>query len=148
MANGIEQNITISADRERVFKALTNAEELMKWFLSVAKTDPQVGGKMRYEWAFEESDNDGFQDMEYTEFVENEKFTHTWDASGQATMVSFSLSGENGQTEIHLTHGGWDDGQDEAVQMHGEIWDGYMSNLKQYLEEGGDMRHMKGQKTN
>ena len=43
---------------------------------------------------------------------------------------------------------GWEAGMDEAVQMHTEIWAGYMSNLKLYLEEGGDMRaEMMGQIT-
>jgi uncharacterized protein YndB with AHSA1/START domain len=103
---------------------------------------------MRYEWAFEASENDGFQDMEYGEFVENEKFSHSWDAGGQATTVSFVISGDNGQTEVALSHSGWEEGMEEAVQMHAEIWDGYLNNLKLYVEEGGDMRYMKGQKSN
>ncbi len=46
-------------------------------------------------------------------------------------------------------HSGWEDGMQEAVEMHGQIWDGYMGNLKLYLEEGGDMRsQMMAQKTN
>jgi uncharacterized protein YndB with AHSA1/START domain len=51
MSQGLEKSISIGADRARIFKALTLAEELMKWFPSVAKTDPQAGGKMRYECA-------------------------------------------------------------------------------------------------
>ncbi len=82
MNNAVERKTTVAADRARVFKALTDAEELMKWFPSVAKTDPRMGGKIRYEWAFEESEKDGFQDMEYTEFVAGESFAHTWDAAG------------------------------------------------------------------
>ena len=86
--------------------------------------------------------------MEYLEFVGVEKFSHTWDAGGQDTIVTFTLSGSNGATEVHLTHMGWEDGLDEDVQMHGEIWAGYMQNLKVYLEEGGDIRsQMKGQMT-
>jgi len=146
---GIEQRITLQAERARVFKALTSEAELMKWFPSVAKTDPRAGGKLRYEWAFENTENDGFQDMEYTEFADGQGFSHTWDAGGQPTIVQFALSGENGQTEVHLMHTGWEEGMDEAVEMHAGIWEGYMSNLKHYLEEGGDMRdQMKGQKTN
>jgi uncharacterized protein YndB with AHSA1/START domain len=148
MSNGIEQHHKVEADQSRVFKALTDAEELMKWFPTFVKTDPRAGGEMRYEWEFENSENDGFQDMKYLDFVADEKFSHSWDADGQDTVVSFSLSGSNGSTEIHLTHKGWDDGLDEAVDMHGQIWTGYMQNLKVYLEEGGDMRsQMKGQKT-
>lgn len=146
MSKGIEQNVKLKAERSRVFKALTDAEELMKWFPTTVKTDPRAGGKLRYEWKFEASENDGFQDMEYLEFVADEKFSHTWDANGQATIVTFTLSGSNGATEIHLTHTGWEEGMEEAVQMHGEIWAGYMQNLKVYLEEGGDKRsQMKGQ---
>ena len=145
---GVEQKITLQAEPERVFKALTEAAELMKWFPTVARTDPRLGGKLRYEWAFENAENDGFQDMEYTEFTQGEGFSHTWDAGGQPTTVRFALSGANGQTEVHLTHTGWGDGMQEAAQMHAEIWNGYLSNLKLYLEEGGDMRdQMKGQKT-
>ena len=148
MSNGIEQNYTVNAEQSRVFKALTDAEELMKWFPTFVKTDPRAGGKLRYEWEFEASENDGFQDMEYLEFVGGEKFSHTWDAGGQDTIVTFALSGSNGATEVRLTHMGWEDGLDDDVQMHGEIWAGYMQNLKVYLEEGGDIRsQMKGQMT-
>lgn len=149
MSKGLEQNVTLNIEQGRVFKALTDAEELMKWFPSKVKTEPKMGGKLRYEWKFEDSANDGFQDMEYTAFVDGQSFSHTWDADGTATVVSFSLSGSNGQTDIHLTHTGWEAGMDEAVEMHGQIWAGYLSNLKVYLEEGGDIRsQMKGQMTN
>jgi uncharacterized protein YndB with AHSA1/START domain len=148
MSKGLEQKLSLNIEQSRVFKALTNAEELMKWFPSKVVTDPKMGGKLRYEWKFEDSANDGFQDMEYIDFVDGQSFSHTWDASGQATVVTFSLSGANGQTDIHLTHTGWDEGMEEAVEMHNQIWTGYMSNLKVYLEEGGDMRsQMKGQMT-
>jgi uncharacterized protein YndB with AHSA1/START domain len=149
MSKGLEQNVSLNSEQSRVFKALTNAEELMKWFPSTVKTDPKTGGKLRYEWKFEDSANDGFQDMEYIDFVDGQSFSHTWDASGQATVVTFTLSGSNGQTDIHLTHMGWAEGMEEDVEMHNQIWAGYMSNLKVYLEEGGDIRsQMKGQKTN
>ncbi len=63
--------------------------------------------------------------------------------------MTFKLSGDDSSTDVHLMHSGWEDGMQEAVEMHGQIWDGYMGNLKLYLEEGGDMRsQMMAQKTN
>jgi len=146
--NTVERKVILKADTEKVFKALTDADELMAWFPTVAKTDPRMGGEMRYEWAFEDSENDGFQDMQYTEFSAGQSFSHSWDAGGHPTIVHFKLSPKEEGTELDLRHDGWADGMDEAAEMHGQIWDGYMQNLKLYLEEGGDMRsQMKGQKT-
>lgn len=148
MSKGLTQSYQINASRERVFRALTAADELSKWFVSAAKTDPRAGGRLRYDWKFQESEKDGFQEMEYLDFVENESFSHTWAASGQPTVVRFALNEANGHTEIQLNHDGWEMGMEDAVQMHTEIWAGYMNNLKLYLEEGGDMRgEMMGQIT-
>ena len=148
MATKVEQTIQLDAAPDRVFKALTDARELMNWFPSVVKNDPQTGGKLRYEWQFKESEKDGFQEGEYLEVVDGEKVVHTWDASGVDTTVTFTVAAAGDGTELHLVHEGWEAGMDEAAEMHGEIWGGYLQNLKGYLEQGQDMRsEMMGQIT-
>lgn len=140
MATEVKQTIKVEAKPEEVFKALTDGSTLPKWFPSKAESKPETGGRLRLEWEFEEAEKNGFQESKYLEVVENEKLVYTWDASGQETKVSIELSGSNGSTEIALEHVGWDAGMDEAAEMHGQIWAGYMQNLKLFLEEGGDMR--------
>lgn len=148
MATTVDQTMKLDASPEKVFKALTDAREMVNWFPSVVKNDPQTGGKLRYEWKFQESEKDGFQDGEYLEVVDGKKVSHTWDADGQATTVTFTLAPANGGTELHLVHSGWGDGMEEAAEMHGGIWGGYLQNLKGYLEQGQDMRaEMMGQIT-
>jgi uncharacterized protein YndB with AHSA1/START domain len=130
----------LNAEPETVFQALSDAAQLVKWFPSKAESDARTGGRLRLEWEFKETEKNGFQESQYTNVIENELLAYTWDASGQATEVTVRLSPDGGGTELALTHMGWEPGMDEAAEMHGQIWSGYLQNLKMYLEEGGDMR--------
>ena len=141
----INQSISIKEPREAVFKALTQAEELMRWFPSRAESDPRPGGKLKLSWDFTDASQNGTQDGEYVEVIPNEKLSYTWTADAIPTLVTFILSEANGETTIDLDHSTSQDGADEKKLRddHANQWGFFLMNLKGYLEAGLDLRKEK-----
>lgn len=142
MSEQIQQSITVNETREKVFEALTDAEELMRWFPSEVESDPRPGGTFRYEWKFQDESQNGLQEGEYLEVKENERIRYPWEAGPLATEVEIDLSKTDAGTRVDLRHSGWepDPESQEVREMHGRVWGGYLNNLKLYLEEGRDQR--------
>jgi uncharacterized protein YndB with AHSA1/START domain len=141
----IKQSVSIQKPRELVFKALTQAEELMRWFPSRAESDPQPGGKLKLSWDFTDASQNGTQDGEYVEIIPNEKLSYTWNADVIPTLVTFILSEANGETTIDLDHSTSQEGADEKKLRddHANQWSFFLMNLKGYLEAGLDLRKEK-----
>lgn len=142
MSEQIQQTIMVNATREKVFKALTDADQLVRWFPSQVKSDPRPGGEFRYEWKFQDESQNGLQEGQYLEVKEYEKIRYPWEAGPLATEVEIDLSKTDGATRVDLRHSGWksDPESQEIREMHAQVWSGYLNNLKLYLEEGRDQR--------
>ncbi|HET8842944.1 MAG TPA: SRPBCC domain-containing protein, partial [Ktedonobacteraceae bacterium] len=50
IGRSIEKELFIKASPERVFRALTEKEELERWFMKEAEVDLRPGGAIRFEW--------------------------------------------------------------------------------------------------
>ena len=142
MSEQIQHTIAVKASREKVFKALTDADELMRWFPSQVESDPRPRGAFRYEWKFQDESQNGLQEGQYLEVEEYEKIRYPWEAGPLATEVVFELSETGDGTQVDLRHSGWksDAEFEEIRELHDRVWGGYLNNLKLYLEEGGDVR--------
>jgi len=151
--NAIVDSIAVKAPRATVFKALTDAKEMMRWFPTRVQSDARTGGKFKFEWDFNAAEQNGSQTGAYLEVVPNEKISYTWQAGKEpamSTTVTFTLSEADGETLVQLEHSGWGDGPgaDEMRGNHAGPWHFYLGNLKSYLEEGTDQRAAAiGQKT-
>ena len=141
----INHSVTIEASAETVFKALTDAGELIRWFTTTAESDPRTGGKFQYR--FENPAKPKFdhtREGTYQEVVPNQKVTYPWNIPGMepSTIVAIRLQGSGAITTITLAHTGWPAaaGVDEAYQMHMDGWGFFLQNLKTVLEGGQDQR--------
>ncbi len=56
----IKQTVVIKSSQENVFKALTKADELVRWFPSRAESDPRPGGKFKLFWDFVDASSKWF----------------------------------------------------------------------------------------
>ncbi len=141
----IKQSVSITTPRKVVFTALTQAEELIRWFPSRAESDPQPGGKLKLFWDFTDASQNGLQDGEYVEVIPNEKISYTWTADSVPTLVTFALSEASDETTIDLDHSTAQDGADEKKLRddHANQWGFFLMNLKGYLEAGMDLRKEK-----
>lgn len=142
----LTQKIRIKASPERLFKALTDAQELMKWFPDRAATEPRVGGALRYEFEAGTVCNGT-----YLEIVPNQLVSYSWcqplecGAQGDRLSnltVTFRLEPHGEYTDVVLEETGYID-DPEHTELHGKRtggWSFFFDNLQAYLERGEDNR--------
>jgi len=95
-----------NAPVERVWKALTNKNEMKHWYFDIAEFKPEVG----FEFGFEGRN----KDMVYhhrckiIEVTKNKKLQYSWQYQGHEgySVVTFELFDEHGNTRLKLTHEG------------------------------------------
>lgn len=139
----IELTTRIEASPDAVFRSLTDAGELVRWFPSAAESDPRTGGAFEYRYEFEQdpSRNHAYSG-EYRDVTPNERVAYPWNGRLGTTEVEFRLRPAGGGTEVSLSHSGWGAGAewDESLELHREGWGFFLENLKAYLERGDDGR--------
>ena len=95
-----------NASTEKVWKAITDKEQMKQWYFDLKEFKPEVG--------FEFSFYGGTDEKQYlhlckiTEVVKGKKLSYTWRYEGYAgnSEVSFELFDEGGKTRLRLTHSG------------------------------------------
>jgi uncharacterized protein YndB with AHSA1/START domain len=137
----IEKSVTINADASKVLAALTESSQLEKWFPTKAVSEPQVGGK--YHLTFIRPGEDTHVvDGQFTA-VGPQKVSTSWPMEGLGdTEVDWIISESGSGTQVDLVHNGiGDEGPWEQVRaMMDPGWGMFVSNLKNYLEGGDDLR--------
>jgi uncharacterized protein YndB with AHSA1/START domain len=136
----IEITKQIETAPERVFRALTDADELGRWFTSSAESDPRTGGEYVLRFEFEDESRNHTYAGRYEEVTPNERVRYPWNGQFGETTVEFVLRPLGGGTELTLVHSGWTDGAEEARQMHEQGWGFFLENLERYLTGGEDQR--------
>jgi uncharacterized protein YndB with AHSA1/START domain len=140
--SAIEQKLSVNAPASRVYRALTDASELVRWFPSEAKSDARPGGAYDFKFLFADTSRNHETVGEYREATANTLVSYSWPAGDAKvpTEVSFALAEAGGATEVTLRHEGWTADSAEAMKEHDMGWGFFMQNLKSYLESGQDQR--------
>ena len=138
----IEQTYAINAAPDRVYRALTDAGEITRWFASSAKSDPTPGGRFTFEYLFDDASRNHTTDGEFRTLTPGQAVVYSWPAghAKHPTEVAFTLTPQGGGTQLTLVHSGWKDGAEDSLKEHDMGWGFFLSNLKSYLEEGKDQR--------
>lgn len=141
----IEKSIEIAAPIEAVWNALTDAEELMRWFPLDARSTPGTGGAIWYSWG---PPYEGESRIEIWDPPHRLKLAGDWAHSEgdepqkveghgpEQVAMDFILEGEAGKTVLRLVHSGfnvgaeWDDEFEATVRG----WEQEFLGLKHYLE--------------
>jgi uncharacterized protein YndB with AHSA1/START domain len=147
--DAIVAEIQIAAPPERVFKALTDAGELQRWFNGGAecpvkfwKMDPRVGGQYSYETAKGSIVVNGVSEFEcHGEIVECDPprvFAYTWignwhDDPKSSTLVRWELTPQHGGTHVKVTHSGLAS-LPVARKDYSGGWSGVVEQLKKFAE--------------
>jgi uncharacterized protein YndB with AHSA1/START domain len=143
----IEQTITVSAPRDEVFRALTDAGTLRRWWITDGVSEPRTGGRFRYEWRMRDAANDHVQEGTYDAVVDGVAVTYPWAATPtNETRVTFALAEREGGTQVSLVHSGFA-ADAEVHDRHDQGWRGFLANLKSVLEGGEDNRAAMGVQT-
>src|SRR5580698_6533310 len=93
---------------EKVWKALTDKNDMKKWYFDIAEFKPVVGFEFRFEGRNEEINKTYLHLCKIEEVIVNKKLTYSWRYDGHPGMsrVTFELSEEKGKTKLRLTHEG------------------------------------------
>ena len=92
---------------EKVWKALTDKDQMKQWYFDMDQFEPRVG----FEFSFEGKGEDGTVYAHLctiTEVIPNKKLAYTWRYAGREgnSLVTFELFDEEGATRLLLTHTG------------------------------------------
>jgi uncharacterized protein YndB with AHSA1/START domain len=97
---------TFNAPVEKVWQAITDKDQMKKWYFDFAEFKPEVG----FEFQFEGGDEcQTFMHLcQITEVIPGKKLTYSWRYEGYAgnSFVTFELFPEDEKTRLKLTHAG------------------------------------------
>jgi uncharacterized protein YndB with AHSA1/START domain len=133
----LERVIEIDADPETVWRALTEGEELKRWFPLDARVTPGVGGAVWLSWG------EGIDWETPITVWEPGKHLRTVDSPSQVA-VDYYIESHGGKTVLRLVHSGFSaESWDSEYDNLGAGWAAFLSNLKLYLEHhAGEPRTM------
>lgn len=126
----IEHHIDIEAGVDAVWKALTDATELTRWFPFQARVVPGVGGEIWLSW------NPPWEDSSRIEAWEPGRRLALRGFGGSATLIEFTLEARGNTTRLHLVQSGFasSDWDDELFDGTRRGWQQVFQELRHYLE--------------
>jgi uncharacterized protein YndB with AHSA1/START domain len=133
----VRKELTTAARRERVWQALTDADQIVRWFSDKAvKVDLRPGGSIRFEWEGGEYDDATIDTVE-----EPTRFAFEWHGAGFAepsTLVEFTLEEVEGGTRVVVVERGFSkvgaEKRETAWKDNDGGWTKELGELKEYLE--------------
>lgn len=131
----------INALPEKIWKALTDKNEMKSWYFDIQDFVPEVGKQFNF---YEPGgENKYHHQCEILEMIPNEKLKHSWaypDFSDKKTIVTWQLIPEDNGTLVKLTHEGIDNFKDLGEGFSRKSFTGGWNaiigqSLKEYLEK-------------
>jgi uncharacterized protein YndB with AHSA1/START domain len=129
---------TFYAPVAKVWKAITDRDEMKKWYFDLAEFKPIAGFEFEFEGGTENKTY--LHKCKITEVIPQKKLSHTWRYDGYEgnSTVTFELFEEENKTHLKLTHEGLEtfpsDNPDFAKKNFVEGWTQIIgTSLKEYL---------------
>lgn len=148
-------SLDIDATPDDVWKALTQAEELVRWFPLEARVTPGNGGSMRWSWGEAwvwETRIDAWEPGRLLRLVQED--ARPYDAEGRPLppgqvqtariAMEFWLETHRGKTRLRLVHSGFGHGAawDDEIDGISRGWPVVLRDLRHYLQcYRGRVRH-------
>ena len=106
LAEAVIVERTFNAPVARVWKALTDGEEMRRWYFDLKEFKPEVG--FEFEFIVEHEGTKYHHLCKITEVIPQKKLAYTWRYQGHEgdSLVTFELFPEDGKTRLKLTHEG------------------------------------------
>lgn len=97
---------TLNAPVAKVWSALTDVDQMRKWYFDLKEFKPVVG--FEFEFVVEHESNTYHHHCRVTEVIPQKKIAYTWRYKGTPgeSLVTFELFGEGEKTRLKLTHTG------------------------------------------
>jgi uncharacterized protein YndB with AHSA1/START domain len=106
LAEAVVMERTFNAPVERVWKALTDVEDMRRWYFDLKEFKPEVG--FEFEFIVEHEGMKYHHLCKITEVVPQKKLAYTWRYEGYEgdSLVTFDLFADGDKTRLKLTHEG------------------------------------------
>jgi uncharacterized protein YndB with AHSA1/START domain len=97
---------TFNAPVARVWKALTDVDQMREWYFDLKEFKPEPG--FEFEFVVEHEGNSYHHLCRITEVVPEKKIAYTWRYEGEPgdSLVTFELFAEGDKTRVKVTHTG------------------------------------------
>lgn len=97
---------TFDAPIERVWRAITDKDEMKQWYFDIEKFEPEAGFEFKF---YGGNEGRKFTHLcQVTEVIVGKKLTYSWRYEGYEgnSFVTFELFAEGSSTRLKLTHKG------------------------------------------
>jgi uncharacterized protein YndB with AHSA1/START domain len=131
---------TFNAPIARVWKALTDADEMRIWYFDLKEFKPERG--FEFEFSVEHEGTTYHHLCKVTEVIPQKKIAYTWRYKGEPgdSLVTFELSADGSKTKLRLTHEGLETFPKAPAYARKNFEAGWReiigSELKQFVEKG------------
>lgn len=131
MSRAVLKEVVIDAPPDVVWRALTDAEELKRWFPIDARVEPGLGGSIWISWG---SGVEGKAPI--TAWEPNRHFQWTEERGPVKLAIDFHLEAQGGKTVVRLVQSGFGAGPDWDDEFHmvDGGWAYFVQHLRWYLE--------------
>lgn len=131
----LEIERTFNAPVAKVWKALTDKNNMKQWYFDLKAFKPEVG----FEFSFDagEKGKTYRHVCKITEVVVNRKLAYTWRYDGHPgnSLVTFELFPEGNRTRVKLTHAGLETLPDLPDFAKGKFAEGWTSIIGSHLKD-------------
>ncbi len=131
---------TLDAPIEKVWRAITDKEQMKEWYFDFAEFKPEVGFKFQFEGG--KDDRLYLHLCKITEVVPGKKLQYSWRYDGYEgnSFVTFELFAEGNKTRLKLTHEGLEtfpaSNPDLAKENFVQGWTEIIgTNIKKFVEK-------------
>lgn len=140
----LRKEIIINNLVENVWNAITQPEEMKKWYLNISNFEAKEGEIFDFIVSFtdEEGEHDFRHLFKILEVIPNKKLVHTWEYPGYGSGTSkltWELIPDNNSTKVILTHNNLEEVSDEHSKYFSEasfrvVWRDILKRMKEHLE--------------
>jgi uncharacterized protein YndB with AHSA1/START domain len=141
LAEAVVVERTFNAPVARVWKALTDVEEMRRWYFDLEKFKPEVG--FEFEFMVEHKGMKYHHLCQITEVISQKKLAYTWRYKGHEgdSLVTFELFADGGKTRLKLTHEGLETFPKTPSFARKNFMEGWTqiigSSLREFVESAG-----------
>jgi len=135
----IEKRVLIQAPPAPVFRALTEAKDLARWFCDRAASDPRAGGELTVCWKTRENSRKGRALI--TRFEKDALLEMLWleegdDRPGGNTrhILSYKITARKDSTEVLMIDEDDLPQNEEDIDVLNQGWNNVLMELKDYCE--------------
>jgi uncharacterized protein YndB with AHSA1/START domain len=141
MADAVIVERTLNAPVAKLWRALTDVDQMRQWYFDLKEFKPEVG--FEFEFVVEHEGNRYHHLCRITEVIPEKKIAYNWRYKGEPgySLVTFELFADSEKTRVKVTHTGIETFPKTPAYARKNFEAGWTSiigtELKQFVERKG-----------